>query len=56
MKKYQVEVSITYKQVIDIEAENEVSAEFLAFYEFDFDKAYRTDSEFVTTLIEGETK
>jgi len=54
--KYQVQVSITYKQIVEVEAENEVSAEYLAFYEFDLDKAYRSEDECLILAVEGESK
>lgn len=54
MKKYQIQVCVTYKQFVEVEAENEVSAQHLALYEFDLDKAYRGESECITSWIEGE--
>ena len=50
--KYTIEVSITYTQVIEIEADTQERAEFKAFFEFDMDKACRRDSEFYVLKTE----
>jgi hypothetical protein len=55
MKKYQVQVCVTYVQVVEVEAEDQEKAEFHAFYAFDLDKAYRGESECWTVAVEGET-
>jgi hypothetical protein len=55
MKKYQVQVCVTYVQVVEIEAETQESAECMAFYSFDLDKAHRGESECWTISTEGET-
>lgn len=52
-KKYQVQVCVTYVQVVEIEAENQESAECMAFYSFDLDKAHRGESECWTISTEG---
>jgi hypothetical protein len=54
--KYTIEVSVTYTQVVEVEADTQERAEFNAFYEFDLEKAYRRDSEFFVLKTEEETK
>jgi len=56
MPKYQVQVCVTYVQVVEVEAADQEKAEFHAFYEFDLDKAYRGESECWTLSIDGEEK
>jgi len=56
MSKYTVQVCVTYVHVVEVEAEDQASAEYMAFYEFDLDKAYRGESECSTLAIDGEEK
>lgn len=53
-KKYQVQVFVTYVQVVEVEAIDQEKAEFHAFYGFDLDKAYRGESECRVVAIDGE--
>jgi len=53
--KYTIEVTMSYTQVVEVEADTQERAEFKAFYEFDLDKAYRRDSECYVLKTEGET-
>ena len=54
MSKYQVQVCVTYVQVVEVEAETQECAEYMAFYAFDLDKAHRGESECWTIATEGE--
>ena len=45
MSKDQVQVCVTYVQVVEVEAETQECAEYMAFYAFDLDKAHRGESE-----------
>lgn len=56
MSKYQVQVCVTYVHVVEVEAETQECAEYMAFYEFDLDKAHRGESECWTVSTEGEKK
>ena len=56
MKKYTVQVCMTYVHVIDVEAETQAEAELKAFESFDLDQANRGEGECWTVAIDGETK
>jgi hypothetical protein len=56
MSKYTVQVCMTYIQIVEVEAETQESAEYMAFYAFDLDNAQRGEGECYTVSIDGETK
>jgi len=53
--KYTIEVSMTYTDVVEVEAETPESAEYMAFYEFNLDKATRSESQCYVLKTEGAT-
>jgi hypothetical protein len=56
MKKYKVEVRMTYLHHIEVEAESQDDAETKAFESFDLAQAYQGAGECVTIAVEGEVK
>jgi hypothetical protein len=58
IKRYQVQVVVSYFHTIEVEAYSQAEAEATAFDLFDVDKAYPGDGEirWTTCLDEGEIK
>ena len=56
MSKYTVQVCVTYVHVVEVEAEDQESAEYMAFYSFDLDKAHRGESECWTIASDEQTE
>jgi len=56
MKKYTVQVCMTYVQTIDVEAEDMHDAEQRAFESFDLSKAYQGEGECWVVATAGESK
>ena len=56
MNKYTVQVCMTYVHVIDVEADDQQSAEEKAFESFNLDQAHRGEGECWTVAINGESK
>lgn len=54
--KYQVQVCMTYVDIVEVEAETQDSAERIAFDEFNLDRAQRGEGECWTIAIDGEPK
>ena len=54
MKKYRVEVAMSYLQTIEVEAEDMDSAEQQAYEKFDIAKAYQGDGQIVWTTCLDE--
>lgn len=54
--KYQIQVCMTYVDIVEVEAETQESAEYQAFYAFDLDRAQRGEGECWTISIDGEPK
>lgn len=57
MKKYRVEVVVSYWQTIEVDAQSREEAQATALDAFDIDKARQGEGEvYDTQLIEGESK
>lgn len=56
MKKYTVQVCMTFVHIIDVEADSQSEAEEKAFDSFDLNKAYQGEGECWTISIDGEPK
>lgn len=51
MKKYTVQVVMSYVQTIDVEADNQHDAEIMAFESFDLTKAYQGEGDAWTVEV-----
>jgi hypothetical protein len=56
MRRYTVQVRMTYVHTIDVEAETQDAAEIEAFESFDLSKAYQGEGECWTCAIDGEER
>jgi hypothetical protein len=54
MKKYTIQVCMTYVHIVDVEAENDFMAEQKAFDAFDLDKSMRGEGECWIVEVNGE--
>jgi len=56
MKKYSVDVVMSYWNTIEVEAESREEAEEIAFNAFDIEKATQGEGEVMCVRTEGETE
>ena len=55
MKKFSVDVVMSFWQTIEVEAESQAEAEATAFDAFDLSKATQGEGEIMYVRVEGET-